>query len=95
MKHDLFSQEFLDAIHAIDEIWPYKRVRAPQHVLDVINEGSDEKTVEFAITVARDVEVIDQIFIDAFKFLKENKGKPVVFGDSNRPPKTGLAKRQL
>jgi hypothetical protein len=81
MEHEGFSEGFLEALRAIDEVWPYKRVKAPQHVLDAINGDSEERLVEFAITVARDVEVTDQTFIDASKFLRENNGEPLDFGD--------------
>jgi hypothetical protein len=72
------------ALDAIEEIWPFKRIKAPQHLIDKYNETfKDKKYVDFAITVDKNAEVTDDelwdMMVDSNKMLEN--AIPLKFND--------------
>lgn len=91
------DQEVADAwkhiSEQLDEIWPFKRVSAPAHLIekynDTIGKQSGTEMRDFAVTVDKGTEVTDDLIWEAMTM--KIGVEPTVFGDSNRfgnPPVT-------
>lgn len=88
------------ALKSIDDIWPFKRIRAPKYLIDRYNEsvakGSGRQMVDFAITVDKNYPATEEDIWKAMTMVID--AKPYVFGDSNRPsnpPHTGMVKKSI
>jgi hypothetical protein len=92
----MLSKEALDLM---DNAWPFKRVKASKELLDRFNKLSGEQvTLEFAVTVRRDVEVTEQMLWDALVEAKRisKEEKPILFGDGSWDgPVTGITKTRF
>ncbi len=91
------DERVFNLLKALDEAWPFKRLSAPQHLLDRYNETIGKETgmqmKEFAITVDKNYPATEE---DIWKAMTMKiDAEPHVFGDSNRPPHTGKEKKSL
>jgi hypothetical protein len=78
----------------LDQIWPYKRVVAPSHLIekynDTIGKESGMQMTQFAVTVDKGTEVSDDLIWEAMTM--KVGVEPTVFDDSSRfgnPPVAG------
>lgn len=88
-------KKMIEVLKALDEAYPFKRVRVPKHLLDRYNEefGGEVVVKEMAFTFAKGTEVSEDEIWDFMLKMREiaKTAKPVEFG----PPVTGLPKRTL
>lgn len=82
----LYDEQLVAALKALDEAWPFKRVVVPKHLLDEFNEGRKEQTVQMAFTVAKDVEVTEEMIRDFMSKMDAIRASatPLDFGDATR-----------
>ena len=70
----------------LDQIWPYKRVVAPAHLIEKYNNSVGKQTgmeiIQFAVTVEKGVDVTDDQIWEAMTM--KVGVEPTIFGDSNR-----------
>ena len=102
---NVLSQEeiegFVDLLRKMDEVHPFKRVKAPKHLLDRWNDeiGSKEgkEIKEMAFTISKDAEISDEEIWNMMT--GEFESKRLDFGDlslkKSNPPETGMKKRKL
>lgn len=84
----------------LDEIWPYKRISAPLHLIEKYNNTIGKETgvemKQFAVTVKKETDVTEDLIWEAMAM--KVGVEPTVFNDSNRygnPPVTNQPPRNL
>ena len=99
-----FSPEFIEALKAIDEAWPYKRLTVPQEMLDRYNKEFPREgyeVVNMAITVDKGTKLTEEELWDLLVKTQEatRDATPLNFGDGSwdesKPPVTGRVKKDL
>jgi hypothetical protein len=81
-----FSPEFIAALKAIDEAWPYKRLTVPQEMLDRYNKEFSREGHELtsmAITVDKNATFTEEEFWDLIIEARNatKNAKPLDFKD--------------
>lgn len=84
-------------LEELEEIWPYKRISLPEHLIEKWNEtiGKEkgQELREMAFTVAKDAEIDDDMLWDLMtKTYDVTRLDPDA---EHNPPETGLEKRTL
>lgn len=84
-------------LKAIDDAYPFKTVHVPKHLLDEFNAGREEQTLQMHFTVAKEVEVTEdmiRMFLAQVDSIRAN-ATPVSFDQVDGPPHTGREKTNL